>query len=263
MPFATGNGIDIYYERGGTGPPLLFISGSGGDLRTRPNQFDTALAEVFELLSFDQRGLGQTSKPDAEYSMADYAQDAAALLDYVGLDQVPVVGVSFGGMVAQEFAVQFPERVSRLVLACTSSGGAGGSSFPLQKLTDLPPRERAEAQLKVADLRYDEAWIAQNPQRWQDLVQRTIGITRSDRDMQGVARQLRARWQHDTYDRLPQLTMPVLLASGRRDGIAPVANMQAIHGQIPHSEIEYFDGGHMFLLQDKSAYPFIARWLQQ
>ena len=263
MPFASGNGIDIYYERGGSGPPLLFISGSSGDLRVRPNQFDTPLADVFELLSFDQRGLGQTSKPDGEYTMADYAADAAALLDCVGLECVPVVGVSFGGMVGQEFAVRYPERVSKLVLACTSSGGAGGSSYPLHELSDLPPRERAEAQIKVADLRYTDAWIADNPERWENLVQRTMDMTRSDQDAEGAAKQLRARWGHDTYDRLPQLSMPVLLAAGRRDGIAPVANMEAIHRQIPGSEIAYFDGGHMFVAQDKSAYPSIARWLQR
>jgi 3-oxoadipate enol-lactonase len=262
MAFAHCNGIDIYYERAGQGEPLLFISGSNADLRARPNQFDTILADQFELIGYDQRGLGQTAKPDGEYSMADYANDAAALLDHLGLARVPVVGVSFGGMVAQEFAVRYPQRVRRLVLACTSSGGAGGASYPLQDLADLPPRQRAEAHLKVADLRHDEAWIRENAERWETLVERGMAVPRADRNAQGAAKQLRARSHHDTYERLAQLAMPVLLAAGRRDGIAPIANMQAIHRQIPHSEIEYFDGGHMFLIQDKSAYPFIAKWLQ-
>jgi len=261
MPFASGNGIDIYYERAGDGQLLLFISGSSSDLRTRPNQFDTPLADGFDMVSFDQRGLGQTTKPDGEYSMADYAADTAALLDHLGLTRVAVVGVSFGGMVAQEFAVTFPERVTKLVLACTSSGGAGGSSYPLHDLVDLPARERAEEQLKVADLQYDDAWITANPERWEQLIARSLGMIRVDRDAEGAAKLLRGRRRHDVFDRLARLSMPVLLCAGKRDGIAPLANMEAIHQQIPQSEIEYFDGGHMFMAQDKEAYPFMAQWL--
>ena len=114
--------MEIYYERGQdyghSGDPLLFISGTGGDLRNKPNQFDSPLAKVFELIAYDQRGLGQTSKPDGDYTMADYADDAAALLDYLNLDRVPVVGVSFGGMVGQEFVLRHP------------AGGAHGGAPP-------------------------------------------------------------------------------------------------------------------------------------
>src|ERR1700688_3930452 len=83
MPFTTANGLKIHYERAGSGPPLLFISGTGGDLRVKPNVFDGPLAKLFDVLAYDQRGLGRSAKPDVAYSMADYADDAAALLDYV------------------------------------------------------------------------------------------------------------------------------------------------------------------------------------
>lgn len=262
MPITRANGIDIYYERRGRGEPVLFISGSHGDLRARPNQFDTPLAQAFEMIAYDQRGLGQTGKPAGEYTMAQYADDAAALLDALSLDVIPVVGVSFGGMVAQEFALRHPDRVDRLVLACTSSGGAGGSSYPLHELQTLAPRERAESHLRVSDLRHDDEWIAANPERWERLVELTMAARRPDRDEQGAAKQLRARMGHDTYDRLPQIGVPVLLVGGRRDGIAPVANMEALHRQIAGSRLELFDGGHMFLIQDKTAYPYIVRWLQ-
>src|SRR5436190_24002912 len=104
MPSARLNGIELYYERAGAGPRLLFISGSGGDLRAQPNVFASPLAKAFDLLAYDQRGLGRTDRPDIPYSMADYADDAAGLLDHAGWDQALVVGVSFGGMVAQELA---------------------------------------------------------------------------------------------------------------------------------------------------------------
>ena len=173
MPTAHINHINVYFERAGSGDPLLFISGSHGDLRNRPNQFDTVLAERFDLISYDQRGLGQTDNPPGEFTMVDYAEDAATLLAHLDVGSVPVVGVSFGGMVAQELAVRYPEQVSKLVLACTSSGGAGGASYPLQDFAKLPPEERAIAQIRQADLRHDEAWAAANPERWQRLVGRS------------------------------------------------------------------------------------------
>src|SRR5579859_6263573 len=105
MPFTTANGLKLYHERAGQGPPLLFISGTGGDLRNKPNVFDGPLAKAFEVLAYDQRGLGRSAKPDLPYTMADYADDAAALLEHVGWAGARVVGVSFGGMVAQELAL--------------------------------------------------------------------------------------------------------------------------------------------------------------
>lgn len=263
MASINANGIDIHYQTGGSGPRVLFISGTGGDLRNRPNVFDGPLAQSFEVLGYDQRGLGQTSKPAGEYRMSDYGEDAAALLDQLGWGPVPVVGVSFGGMVAQEFAIRFPGLVSRLVLACTSSGGAGGASFPLLELEGLDEKARAERHLVLADTRRDAAWQAANPERWATYLEMAMKGRRTDRDLAGARRQLEARAGHDTWVRLPELVMPVLLAGGRYDGIAPVANMAAMADRIPGAALSLFEGGHLFLVQDKSAYPHIIQWLSQ
>lgn len=261
MPNIQANGIDIYYEIGGAGPRVLFISGTGGDLRGRPNVFDGPLAASFEVLAYDQRGLGQSGKPATTYSMADYADDAAGLLDALGWASVPVMGVSFGGMVAQELALRHPQRVSRLVLACTSSGGEGGASFPLHELESLDEQTRAERHLALADTRRDQTWRIEHPEKWQALRDMSLAARRGDRDAAGAARQLGARAGHDTFSRLGEISVPVLLVGGRYDGIAPVANMEALSERITGSELRFFTGGHLFLVQDKSAYLDIIQWL--
>src|SRR3954452_23041453 len=149
MPFASANGLKLYYERAGSGPPLLFISGSGGDLRNKPNVFEGPLPKTFDVLAYDQRGLGQSEKPDVPYSMADYADDAAALMTEMGLERAPIIGVSFGGMVALELLLRHPDRVSRAVLACTSRGGAGGASFPFHEIEHLTGEARSRHMIPI------------------------------------------------------------------------------------------------------------------
>ena len=222
MPFARIADLDVYYERAGSGPPLLFISGSGADLRTKPNQMDGPLPKAFDILSYDQRGLGQTSKPDMPYTMADYADDAARLMDFIGWKSAKVLGVSFGGMVAQEFVLRHPDKVERLVLACTSPGGAGGASYPFHEIEHMGREERARHMMPINDTRRDAAWQAANLQMYEQFV--AMAATNPFADEPGRAmgyrRQLAARAEIDTYDRLHQIDCPVMIAAGRFDGIA-------------------------------------------
>ena len=265
MPFIQTPNLGIYYEQGNNNhPAVLFISGSGADLRVKPNQFDAPIAAQFDLLCYDQRGLGRTDKPTGDYTMQQYGDDAAALLDALQIDKMAVVGVSFGGMVAQNFVLQHPQRVSSLVLCCTSAGGLGGASYPLHELQNLAPRERAEAHLKIADLRHTDQWISENPQAWEKRVHISMAMQKRGTDELtkiGAEKQLQARRGHDTFAQLSKIDVPVLLAGGEFDGIAPKANMQAMHEQIPGSELIFYQGGHMFLIQDKKAYTDICGWL--
>lgn len=267
MPFVNVGDILIYYEIHGSGPRLLVISGTGGDLRKPPDIFDWPLASHFEILGYDQRGLGQTGKPDIPYTMADYAGDAAGLLKALGWDRCSVMGVSFGGMVAQEMALGYPERLERLVLACTSSGGKGGASYPLHEFEGLPPRERALRVIPLRDTRNDPAWQADHPRELHQMVEQTAAMFQRGGDdpagKEGARRQLQARLGHDTYDRLPNLNLPVFICGGRYDGIAPVSNLEALRGQIPDARLELFEGGHMFLSQDPAAFERIEQFLTE
>lgn len=265
MPFTTVRDLRMYYEIGGAGPRLLSISGTGGDLRKTPNVFDAPIARRFEILAYDQRGLGQTSRPDIPYTMADYADDANALLDAVGWQRCLVLGISFGGMVAQEFAVRYGQRVERLVLACTSSGGAGGASFPLHELADLSPVDYAHRNIQISNTRHDAAWQAAHPGEVQALLDQSLASQQVGADEPGRAigarRQLEARVGHDTYDRLFSLRMPVYICGGRYDGIAPPANLAAMQARIPGARLELFEGGHPFFMEDARAFERVAAFL--
>ena len=266
MPFVSVRDIRLYYELRGNGPRLLFISGTGGDLRRSPNAFDSPLPQHFTVLGYDQRGLGQTDRPDIPYTMADYAQDAKALLDAVSWERCAVIGISFGGMVAQELAVRYPHRVERLVLGCTSSGGAGGASYPLHELTGLSLEEWARRVVELSDKRRDAKWQAAHSQEFQTLVNETViglkvGAHEAGRAM-GARRQVEARQGHDTYARLPTLPMPVYICGGRYDGIAPVDNQTAMQRRIPNAKLELFEGGHLFFIQDPRAFQHIAAFLR-
>jgi 3-oxoadipate enol-lactonase len=263
MPFTDANGVSLYYETTGTGERLLCISGTGGDLRRPPRPTDGPLAEHFTVLGYDQRGLGQSSVPPWPYAMADFADDAAALLEALGWNDCLVMGLSFGGMVAQELAIRHPECVRRLVLCCTSAGGTGGASYPLQDLVSLPPDERAVRRMEIIDTRWDEAWREANPEMVKLFNQRS-GLEDEGEDgtpPQGLTNQLLARAQHDTSDRLGKITCATLVCGGRFDGIAPPSNSDLLARTIPGARLAMFDGGHGFFLQDPTALPAIIAFL--
>lgn len=265
MPFAEVNGVSLYYETAGSGPSVLFVGGTGGDLRQRPSVLEGPLARRHTVLAYDQRGLGRSEKRDEAVGMGDFAEDAAALVAHIGLERVAVVGVSFGGMVAQELAIRHPQLVDRLVLCCTSSGGAGGSSYPLHDLAGLPEDERLRASLAISDVRNDRAWQEAHPNETTAIlevmrVRASVGGGEEGVEA-GARRQLEARRAHDTWDRLGAIGCPTLVCAGRYDAIAPVANSEAIVSRIEGARLEVFNGGHLFLLQDRRAWDVIIDFL--
>ncbi len=261
MPFARANGTDLYFELAGAGERLLFISGTGADLRRSPRLTDDPRFAAFELLQYDQRGLGQSAVPVGPYTMAGYADDAAGLLDAVGWEACLVLGVSFGGMVAQELAIRHPERVRRLVLACTSSGGTGGASYPLHELVGLDAQASLERRFQLLDTRWDAAWRSENPEMVAMIAEGfQLGGPDGGPD-EGPLLQLEARSHHDTSARLEQIGCPTLVCGGRYDGLAPPANSEFLAAKIPGAGLAIFDGGHIFFMQDPAAMPAMLDFL--
>ena len=254
--------ISINYEVSGSGPRVLFFNGSGATLKSSALLIG-ALAKSCTVLAHDQRGLGETSIPDGLYTMKQFAEDGAALLDHVGWDTCAVVGISFGGMVAQEFAVSYPQRVEKLVLLCTSAGGVAGSSYPLHELGALSPEERSERITTLTDSRWTPEWLASHPDDASIVQMRNqqAAIPKSKEVMKGEALQLGARIGHDVSDRLHRVTAPVFVAAGRFDGIAPVENSEEIVKRLTDASLSIYEGGHLFTAQDGRAIQDIRSFL--
>jgi pimeloyl-ACP methyl ester carboxylesterase len=254
--------ISINYEVSGSGPRVLFFNGSGATLKSTALLIG-ALAKTCTVLAHDQRGLGETSIPDGPYTMAQYAHDGAALLDHVGWDTCAVVGISFGGMVAQEFAVSYPQRVEKLVLLCTSAGGDAGSSYPLHELGTLPADERAARITTLTDTRFTPEWLATHPDDAAMVAMRNeqAAVPKSKDTIKGEMLQLGARIGHDVSDRLHHVSAPVFVTAGRFDGIAPVSNSEEIVKRLPNATLSIYEGGHIFTAQDRQAIVDIRTFL--
>ena len=199
--------------------------------------------------------------------MAQYADDAAALLAALALPKVDVMGVSFGGMVALNFVLQHPHLVRRLVLCCTSPGGTH-ASFPLHTLPDkLSIEERLTTMMAVSDTRQDAIWQANNPEKVQQAIEFMRAAQHRDhrRDdfVHGARQQLVARAGHDVTDRLAEIAVSTLICAGKYDGMAPLDNQAALLAGIPQATLNVYEGGHGFLVQDKQAFPDIIHFLTQ
>lgn len=250
MPFADNQGIRIYWDEQGHGPALLLIAGIGC-----PSQMWSGvrpvLAAHYRTIALDNRGTGESEVPPGPYSVAEMACDAAAVLDAAGVKAAHVFGVSMGGIVAQEIALQYPSRVRSLVLGCTSFGGrhavrpepairqflaARGSMSPAEvEQASVPimycaqtPRSRIEEDLAVR-------------RRWQTPPDAYVA------QFQGVI-----AWE--AYSRLPQIRVPTLVIHGESDRLVPPVNGELLAARIPGAKCTIlWRAGHLFYVDQPEA----------
>ncbi len=259
MPFVEKHDVRIYWDRAGNSLPVLLIMGLGYSSvmwhRTRP-----ALAAQYCTIAFDNRGCGRSDVPPGPYSMPQMASDAAAVLDAAGFDTAHVFGVSMGGMIAQEFALQYPTRVLSLILGCTAAGGphavrAEAAATETLKMRSTVSRE--EAELAFIPFLYDDNTPRERVE--EDLVNRRPLYASPE----GYTAQLQAilGWQAD--DRLPQITAPTLVIHGKNDRLVPPGNGERIASRIPGAELVLLPGAnHMFTTdQPEAAHSVLLRFL--
>lgn len=246
MPTADIDGRRLSYVRRGSGAPLLLVMGMAGHVGLWSEPFLTELERDFEIVAFDNRGIGESTDVAGSWTIGDLAEDAVAILDAVGWDSAHVMGISLGGMIAQELALAHPERVRRLVLGCSYSGGAGSSLLapgPMRMMEAMNSgdAERAfragyEANLSAAYIADETHWPAFRTVAGAAVVPVPV-----------VMRQAQAAFTHDTSARLAQITAPTLVVAGTADQMLTYVNSELIASLIPDATLLSFDGvGHLF-----------------
>ena len=241
----------IAWESRGDGPPLLLIHGLGY-ARWGWEPVADRLAERFRVLLFDNRGIGESEVPPGPYTAAAMAQDAAQVLDEAGVDRAHVVGTSLGGMVAQELALDRPERVEKLVLACTTPGGSG--AFPLPQRTLALLAEAPSLAPEVALRRFVENALADDAP--EELVGRIYAHRlASPPDPAGWQAQAAAGATFDALDRIGGIAAPTLILHGTEDGVVDSRNAALLAERIPDARVRLFEGcGHLFFWEDPDGF---------
>jgi len=249
MPFLQLQDIKLHYQLQGQGPPLVMLMGHRRDhswfYRQTPE-----LAEHFQLILLDNRGAGQSGKPDEPYSIAGMAEDTINLMDELGLTSAHVLGVSMGGCIAQEMALGFPQRVRGLVLACTTCGGDEALSTPehiMQWYADPGHMGHEEVLRRNLRLYFSDYYLReQGPE-----VARFIQMAMEDQQPSfAFLRQMEALKGFASARRLPELGHPTLIITGSDDCIIPAENSMILTGLIPDASLMMFPKGrHCFYIE--------------
>jgi pimeloyl-ACP methyl ester carboxylesterase len=240
-------GRRLHYVREGEGEPLLLIQGLSGNHLHWGDDFLGLLRPTFDTIAYDHRGIGHSDRTDEPFTIADLADDAAGLLDALGLESAHVLGISMGGMTAQELALRHPDRVRTLTLGCTYAGGADSAMTDpavIQRLGELFMTGRTEEALRFGFEVNVSKTFAEDPRNY-ELVQRIAGELPASLDI--LMLQVQAVASHDTSERLGEITAPTLVIHGTDDQMLPVSNARAIAARIPGARLEILEGvGHAF-----------------
>jgi 3-oxoadipate enol-lactonase len=247
MPIAKAGDINVEYYVEGSGPPLLMIMGFSGQASSWSDRFVELLRPHFQIVRFSNRGTGLTDRPQAQYSVPMMADDAAGLLAELGIAKAHVLGISMGGMIAQELVLNYPERVQGLVLGCTTPGWSHG----------VPPSQEVMALLMPApgvslEDQFRKAWPAivtpEFVEREREFLEEMLRIGLENvTTMDTLMRQAAAIQAFDAYERLSQIEAPALIIHGDKDKLVPPQNGDILRERTPGSTLRTVPGvGHMF-----------------
>lgn len=248
MPYVENRGTKISWDEEGHGPPLLLIMGLGYPSalwhRTRP-----VLAQHFRTIAFDNRGVGSSEVPPGPYSIATMASDVAAVLDAAGVSIAHLFGVSMGGMIAQEFALQYPAKVRALILGCTSPGGPSAVRAERAVSDILLARGMTLAEAREAILPhiYDAATPREKID--EDVRLRKTCLPTPE----GYTAQLQAILAWEGYSRIAAINAPTLVIHGKSDELVPPANAKLIAERIPRAKLVLLDHASHLFLTDQTA----------
>ena len=249
MPYRQLDDLRIYYEVHGQGAPLVMIRGLGSNLDHWYAQAPT-FSQYYKVIMFDNRGIARTNDPGGDYTVPMMAADTLGLMDGLELQKAYVMGLSMGGMIAQELAINCPDRVKGLVPFCTHCGGTeqvGPSPEVSALFKEMVFENTPEAKVKAASTLFDRQTLEHSPE---------IPTYYSEVSLKNPAKaeilikQWQAVLQHDTFDRLPRITAPTLVITGAEDLLIPPANSKTLAEKIPRAELMIIPGGgHQILIE--------------
>jgi pimeloyl-ACP methyl ester carboxylesterase len=250
MPEMINGDLKLYYESHGQGDPLILIRGLGSNADHWYAQVPD-LSALWRVIVFDNRGIARSGDPGGDFSIRDMVEDTAALMDGLGIEQAHVLGLSMGGMIAQELAIAHPGRVRSLILVVTHCGGRHAIS-PAAEVTEIMQRMIAENS--------DEARLAALPvffgprtlKDFPEVIEKYAEISMNHPAGAGIlSRQIKAISGHDTYDRLPKITSPALVMTGAQDVLIPPENSKILAERIAGAQLRVIaHGGHQVLIEE-------------
>lgn len=251
MPKIKVGDINIHYEIHGEGPPLIMIMGLSANIDWWHPYVIEQFSKHFKTVTFDNRGAGRTDKPAIDYSIKIFADDTVGLMDALGIKKAHLLGVSMGGIIGQEIALSYPEKVDKLVLVSTTCGGPNSVPVPPETLQIMLSREEVtveERMRQTVDLLYPEEYRENNPEIMEEAVRR---LMIAPIPLDAYMRQLQAASQFDSYDGLQNIKAPTIVLTGKKDILLPWENSKILAERIPGAKLVTFEeSGHGMLSQN-------------
>ena len=240
------NGIDLNYRIDGEGDTtLVLINGLADDLASWDFQVPALVEAGIRVVRFDNRGIGESSAPAGPYTSRMLADDAKALVDHLGLSDFHLMGVSMGGMIAQEYALAYGNDLRSLTLACTYAAPGPFCSRMFAMWADLAPQAGVPFVMRDVSL-----WAFTVPffeERESEAAEFEQAMTQLPMSVEAYLAQLNVIQQHDTTDRLDQISVPTLVLVGEQDILIPVRLSRRLHDAIPGARWAEVPGGHACL----------------
>ena len=248
------NGIDLFYtiEGSSENEPLLLVAGFDSDSSTWAAMMPL-LVEQYQMLRFDNRGIGQSSAPDSSYSIKQMAADAAALLDYLSISQVNVAGSSMGGQIAQELALAHPEKIKSLIILSSWASRDDKFNSLIEMFGDLAQKLEGTLYQKVLlPWVFSDAFYS-TPGAMEQLIN-LIENQPFPPTPHVLYHQSRAILSSDTSDRLADIHCPTIVVVGKEDLLTPIKFSQQLAQGIPKAELAILEhGGHAFVVESADA----------
>jgi 3-oxoadipate enol-lactonase len=243
LPTAHLNDIDIHYRVEGDGPKtIVLVNGLADDLETWVLQMDDFLAAGYRVVRFDNRGIGKSSKPVGPYTTEMFASDTKALVDHLGIDRFHLMGVSMGGMIAQEYALAYPENLESVTFACTYGAPGPFCSRMFSMWAELAPVMGVPFVMRDVTLwAFTTAFFTEREEELQEF---ETAMAYMDQPTPAYLAQLHSIRHHNTLDRIGSLTVPTLVLAGEEDILIPVALSKELADAVPGARFATTPGGH-------------------